>query len=209
MLDLNKANGVKMAGTDDAEDQELSWRALATRSNYLALDRPDMQYAVKEICHGVTATTRRHQQVLYRLGRYLAPQGRTIWWFAFQGQEETQAYSDSDWAGCRKTCRSKSGGALMHGRHCANARSSNQKSVALISYGEAELLAAVKASCEATGLIQMATYLGCNLSVTVMFDSTATLGVVNRRGNGKLRHVRSVAYGSKKRRRQGRSITRK
>ena len=69
----------------------------------------------------------------------------------------------------------------MRGGHCLKAWSSTQKAVALSS-GESELLAAVKASCEATGLAQMAQDIGCPMEAEILVDSSAALGAVNRRG---------------------------
>ena len=67
--------------------------------------------------------------------------------------------------------------------------SATQKSVTLNS-GEAELVAAVKMSCELIGICQMAHDWGWEMKARVWVDSAAALGVINRKGNGKLRHVR-------------------
>ena len=98
-------------------------------------------------------------------------------------------YIGSDWAGCRRTAKSTSGGAVMRGTHCLKTWSSTQKTISLSS-GEAELHAAVRTTGEAIGLMQMAMEMGDEMSVEVRVDSKAALGVVGRRGNGKLRHVR-------------------
>ena len=98
-------------------------------------------------------------------------------------------YSDSDWAGCRRTARSTSGGAIMLGGHCLKTWSATQKSVTLSS-GEAELVAAVKMSTELLGLCQLAADWDRELDASLMVDSAAALGVMGRRGNGRLRHVR-------------------
>ena len=67
--------------------------------------------------------------------------------------------------------------------------SSTQKTIALSS-GEAELCALVKCSCELLGALQIARDWDCELEGEVHVDSSAALGVVGRRGAGKLRHVR-------------------
>ena len=59
-----------------------------------------------------------------------------------------------------------------------------------ISSGEAELVAAVKASTEIIGLTQLASEWGEEFRAQVFVDSSAALGVVKRKGNGKMRHVR-------------------
>ena len=58
------------------------------------------------------------------------------------------------------------------------------------SSAEAELAACIKASCEGIGVAQMAESLGRQVEVEVYVDSSAALGVVDRKGNGKLRHIR-------------------
>ena len=47
------------------------YRALAARANRFALDRPDIQYAVNEICMEMSNPTRGDLRRLRRLGRYL------------------------------------------------------------------------------------------------------------------------------------------
>ena len=78
---------------------------------------------------------------------------------------------------------------MMIGGHCVKTWSATQKSITLSS-GEAELVAAVKMSCELIGLCQLAKDWGQDLRAKVWVDSSAAIGVVNRKGCGKLRHVR-------------------
>ncbi len=77
----------------------------------------------------------------------------------------------------------------MIGGHCVKSWSSTQKSITLSS-GEAELVAAVKTSTEVLGLIQLAHDWGVDAEARVFVDSSAAVGVVHRKGNGKLRHVK-------------------
>ena len=67
--------------------------------------------------------------------------------------------------------------------------STTQKSIALSS-GEAELIALVKMSTELIGLAQLAEDWGMPLKGVVYADSSAALGVVSRKGSGRLRHVK-------------------
>ena len=78
---------------------------------------------------------------------------------------------------------------MMLGGHCIKSWSSTQKSITLSS-AEAELVAAVKISAELLGVEQMMAEWGIKVVGEVLVDSSAALGVVNRKGNGKLRHVR-------------------
>ena len=102
---------------------------------------------------------------------------------------EVKAMSDSDWAGCRRTAKSTSGGVIMRGNHYLKSWSCTQKNVTLSS-GEAELVAAVKASCELIGVLQMTNEWGNEVEGEVFVDSTAALAITGRKGNGKMRHVK-------------------
>ena len=181
----DEENGVYLEGSEATQ-----YRALAARANYLAQDRSDIQYAAKEICRGMARPTRGNLRDLRRLGRYLVGEPRVVWRFEWQDAVRTvSAYSDSDWAGCRRTARSTSGGALMLGHHCLRTYSVTQKFVTLSS-GEAELMALVRAATEAIGMTQLAEGWGLSFDARVLVDSSAALAVTARRGNGKLRHVR-------------------
>ena len=52
----------KMQDGEEPLDRSLTtkYRALAARANYLALDRLDIQYAVKECCRGMASPEKRH-----------------------------------------------------------------------------------------------------------------------------------------------------
>ena len=111
-LQLSGANGVTTPGDHDikekmdeynellSESDTTRYRSIAARANYLASDRPDLMYAVKELCRGMAKPTKLHWHKLKRLGRYLLENRRTILRYDWQGHEqEITGYSDSDWAG--------------------------------------------------------------------------------------------------------------
>ena len=77
----------------------------------------------------------------------------------------------------------------MAGSHFLKSGSSTQKSITLRS-AEAELVAAVKISAEIIGMKQFADDWGIACRGRVHVDSNAATGIAQRRGNGKLRHVR-------------------
>ena len=77
----------------------------------------------------------------------------------------------------------------MRGGHAIKTWSATQKNITLSS-GEAELVAMVKTSAETIGVLQMAAEWGMELYGSIFADSTAALGVVKRRGCGKMRHVK-------------------
>jgi hypothetical protein len=99
-----------------------------------------------------------------------------------------KVYSDSDWAGCRKTRKSTSGGAVMIGRHCIRSWSKTQATIALSS-AEAELIALVKSTTEGIGMTSLMREVGRSGKVQVYADASAALGIVARRGVRKVRHL--------------------
>ena len=80
----------------------------------------------------------------------------------------------------------------MLGNHLIKSWSSNQSIIALSS-GEAELYAITKAACQTIGLMALARDFGDDLSGEIKCDANATLGIIHRKGLGKLRHV-NVQY---------------
>ena len=166
------------------------FRALAARANYLAMDRPETAFATKELCRFFATPTKTGVEQLKRLIRYLAGAKRLVWKFGFQttGSEDLTVYVDTDFAGCHVTRRSTSGGAACRGQHLVKHWSTTQSTVALSS-AEAELTGISKGAAQGLGLQTIAADLGITLSLKVMSDATAAIGISRRRGLGKVRHL--------------------
>jgi len=77
----------------------------------------------------------------------------------------------------------------MAGKHMIGSWSSTQGVVALSS-GEAELYAMIKGAAHTLGAMSLAADFGVAMGGHVHGDSTAAIGIVNRTGVGKLRHIR-------------------
>ena len=80
----------------------------------------------------------------------------------------------------------------MHGTHCMKTWSTTQATVALLS-AEAELYALLRTATQALGMIALAQDLGIEVTARVHTDASAALGIVARKGLGKLRHI-AVQY---------------
>ena len=63
------------------------------------------------------------------------------------------------------------------------------QSLAAFSSGESELYATLKAAAETLGMISMMKDLGWDVTGEVWGDASAALGIINRRGLGKTRHI--------------------
>ena len=175
-----------------AEDST-RFRGLAARCNYLAQDRADIQFACKEASRRMARPRCGDWQLLKRIGRYLVGAPRYEQLFAWQSRpSHIHVFTDSDWAGCKTTCRSTSGGAALWGSHCLKSWSSTQATVALSS-AEAELYAFTKGAAQGLGLMTMLADFGTAVECTVHTDASAAIGIVRRAGLGKLRHL-NVRY---------------
>jgi hypothetical protein len=88
-LNLDNAKGVSTPGTKDRdkseEDDELLnaetatlYRACVARCNFLSLDRPDIQFATKELSRTMSKPTLHDMANLKRLGRHLKQHPRAV-----------------------------------------------------------------------------------------------------------------------------------
>ena len=198
-LEMTDAKGTTTPGIkiDDNEHEIIildkiastQYRSLAARCNYLAADRIDIQYAVKELCREMSSPTNVSWIKLKKLARYLQAHPRLVMKYKYQDNSGTlQVYSDTDFAGCLRTRRSTSGGCIMRGSHCIKSWSTTQAIVALSS-GEAEYYGLTKAACLGIGAISLCKDFHIVLKLIVYTDSSAAKGIVARRGLGKLRHL--------------------
>ena len=170
--------------------QSSKYRAIAARLNYLAQDRPDIQFAVKCIAKHMSAPDPNAWQMLKRVGRYLVGCPRVVQRFEWAHPcAEVEGYGDSDWAGDKSNGKSTSGGAVMWANHVIKTWSSTQQTTALSS-GEAELYAMTKAASQVLGIISMLRDFGMVTQGMIKSDATAAIGMVHREGLGRTRHIR-------------------
>ena len=127
--------------------------------------------------------------MLKRLARYLIGRTRVVITFVCQDNHGiVDAWTDTDYAGCRVTRKSTSGGVIMLGKHMVKSWSSTQANVSLSS-GEAEYYGLVKGSSVAIGVKTMHKEMGIDLRIRVSTDASAAKGIASRHGLGKIRHV--------------------
>ena len=165
------------------------FRALAARANYLALDRPDVAYAAKELCREFSRPTALAVVKLKRLVRYLHHHARLVWRYDYEEPSVAMdTFVDTDFAGCWRTRRSTSGGIALLGSHILRHWSMTQSTVALSS-AEAELTGICKGSSIALGLSALCKDLGLTVKTRIHSDASAAIGIARRRGLGKVRHL--------------------
>ena len=86
---------------DDA--QVTKYRALVARANYLAVDRGDIAFCVKELARCMSTPSRQDWERLQRLARYLRHKSRCVLWYVYQETVgEITCFTDSDWGWMQK-----------------------------------------------------------------------------------------------------------
>ena len=105
----------------------------AEATSFRATAAIDVQYAVKEICRDMAIPTASSWIRLKRLARYLLEFPRLVWNFSDRRTDASviRVFSDSDWAGCRRTRKSTSGGVLTFRGVAVKHWSSTQASISL------------------------------------------------------------------------------
>ena len=165
------------------------YRALAARCNYLSQDRPDISFASKELCREFNIPCVSSFKKLKRLVRYLCGLPRLVYHYDFQSApKQLDAYVDTDFAGCKGTRRSTSGGVLMVGSHCIKHYSKTQTTISLSS-GEAELHGIANGCAQILGIRSLMRDMHWSMPLVVHSDATAAIGIARRKGLGKIRHL--------------------
>ena len=199
-LGLEKAKAVSTAGVKEKEEEEGDgeelereearlYRGVAARFNFLSIDRPEIQYATKEACRAMAKPTRAAWRKVKRIGRYLKGRPRAIQVFKFQSLPHKIVVAvDSDYAGCKQTRKSTSGGCVKFGSHVLRTWSSTQAVISLSS-GEAEYYAMLKGASVGLGIESLAGDYGLQSRIVLETDSSAAKGIAGRKGLGKTRHI--------------------
>ena len=175
---------------DDIEGVEVNiegadatrFRGVAARCNYLSFDRPDLQYATKEVCREMAKPTTGSLRRLKRICQYFCGKQRLVWNYEMHDCcDVLDIYTDSNWAGCHRTRKRR-------GAHCIRTWSKAQAVIAESS-AEAELYAIVRGATEGLGIVTLMEDLGLSARLQLHVDAAAAKSIVERRGLSKVRHV--------------------
>jgi hypothetical protein len=173
------------------------YRAITARTNYLTQDRLDIKYAVKELCRHMALPRKRDWRKLMRLCKYLIGRERFVVRLDYQDiVSKLDVWTDTDYAGCRETRKSTSGGLIMHGKHVIRGWCATQKIIALSS-GEAEYYGIVRGASEGLGTQSLLSEVNIDLRIRLNEDSSAAKGIAQRTGLGKVRHI-LTSFGSRR-----------
>lgn len=142
----------KLAADDSPRVSDPSlYRSLAAALQYLTFTRPDIAFAVQQVCLFMHDPREAHLNALKRILRYV--KGTISHGLRLYKSTTTSlvAYSDADWAGCPSTRRSTSGYCVFLGDNLIS-WSSKRQDVVSRSSAEAEYRGVANAVSEATWL---------------------------------------------------------
>ena len=167
------------------------YRSNTMRLAYLALDRAELQFASKELARGMQQPTRWDMMQLQRAVRFLVGTPRIVQKFEAQEMpKRVTGCSDTDHAGCLKTRKSTSCSMMFLGKHLVKSSASTQAVIALSS-GESEFSGAVKTASTGLGMTHLLKDMGVELNepLDLKLDASAGIGIAQRRGAGRIRHI--------------------
>nr|XP_051212003.1 uncharacterized mitochondrial protein AtMg00810-like [Lolium perenne] len=132
------------------------YRSIVGALQYLTLTRPELQYAVQQVCLHMHAPRDAHWAAVKRILRYIC--GTMGYGLSLRASPSTStdlvAYSDADWAGCPDTRRSTSGYCVYLGSSLVSWSSKRQPTVSRSS-AESEYRAVANTVAECTWLRQL------------------------------------------------------
>ena len=175
-------------GTTIVLDQEerAEYRKHVGLLQYIANDRFDLKYAVKEVRRDAAQPTVVSRRMVKKIVRDLRSVPRAVLCFGWSERGDTVVVTvDADHAGCSETRRSTSSGVIQVNDHVLSEWSTTQSTVALSS-GESEFVAIVKGVVMGLFTRNLLNELGwCITQVVIRSDSSAGRGMASRLGVGR------------------------
>nr|XP_028946359.1 uncharacterized protein LOC114820142 [Malus domestica] len=138
------------------------YRSIVGGLQYLTWTRPDISFAVNQICQFMHTPRAQHLQAVKRVLRYLKGTVTEGIWFK-KGSTCLTAFSDADWAGCTFDRRSTSGYCIFLGSNLISWSAKKQSTVARSST-EAEYRSLAHTAAEITWICKIFRDIGFPLS---------------------------------------------
>ena len=178
-------------------NEHKKYRAIVGKLLWLALIRPDIAYATKELSRDLTAPATESSTKVKHLLRYivgtkdhcqrLCP---NVTLESSNCTLDLDCYVDSDWAGCRSTRKSTSGTVVQRSNlefNCFLKFGSRTQGTTALSSGEAELYAIGQGTSEALYIRNQITEakLAKSININIHTDCTAGKSMATRFGTSK------------------------
>ncbi|CAL1401524.1 unnamed protein product [Linum trigynum] len=169
---------VKLTSQGTLLENAESYRRLVGRLHYLTITRPDIAFAVQQLCQYQKSPCSEHIEAACRVLRYLKSSPDQGIHFGNQAELKLTEYSDSDWASCPDTRRSITGYCTMLGSSLITWKTKKQTTVSRSS-SEAEYRALAHLVCEVEWLKRLLTELTVEvpLPITVYCDNRSAIHI--------------------------------
>ncbi|KAM2735330.1 hypothetical protein PS2_023163 [Malus domestica] len=138
----------KLDHTGPLLDNSSEYRSIVGALQYLTWTRPDISFAVNQVCQFLHCPRESHFQAVKRILRFLKGSAHQGLWFK-KGSLHLTAFSDADWAGCTFNRRSTSGYCVYFGPNLISWSAKKQHTVARSST-EAEYRSLAHTAAELT-----------------------------------------------------------
>ena len=191
-----------------APERAKQYKECTGRLLYLSHTRPDIQYSTCVLASKMSSPTVMAYKWLAKVAGYLQKvpslgflikplqQAACLEYkgsgpLQHGGQVILESVTDADWAGCKRTRKSRSSVHLYLGGSLIASHVRTQKSVSLSS-GESEFVAMVSGGTEVVFIRECLDYLMkgfAEIDVVLRSDSAAARGISQRIGCGKVRHL--------------------
>ena len=165
-------------------DSTFLFRSCVGSLLYMAVDRKDVQYEVSLLSSFMSSPTKLAMVILRRVVRFLlgsrdfyvewrkSPDAdKQVW------KIEIDGFSDSDWATCRSTRKSRTS-IHIEVNGCALFSCSRAQDAIATSSGEAEFYAAASCISEMVGMRELFIFFGFEVSMRSLVDSAAAIGIL-------------------------------
>jgi hypothetical protein len=156
------------------------YRSMAGALQYLTVTRPDIAFAVQQVCLHMHAPKDIHLAMLKRILRYIKGTPSLGVFLRAATSPTLTAYTDADWAGCPDTRRSTSGFCVFLGDSLVSWSSKRQTTVSRSS-AEAEYRGVANAVAECTWLRHLLGELHCAIhKATVVYCDNVSAEYMTR-----------------------------
>ena len=165
------------------------FQSVAASFNFLAMDRPDLLYSVKELMRKIASPSARDLIALKRVARYTIKYPRMASRYPWNALESNiEVFGDANFAWMYLYEKVPVGGVALLSGQFAKAWSKTMGILALSS-GESEVAAVVRAATEGMELQSILNDFCLCGHVAIRSDATAAIRMVHRLGLGKVRHL--------------------
>ena len=151
------------------------YRSLAGALQYLTFTRPDIAFAVQQVCLFMHAPLESHYNALKRILRYIKGTLDQSLQLSPNKSHTLTACSDADWAGCPNTRQSTSGYCIFHGDNLISWSSKRQQTFSRSS-AEAEYCGVGNSVSEVSWIRNLMLELYCPLrTVTIVYSDNVSV----------------------------------